>query len=60
MNISATFQGATVNIVNIDVDGSMCYIAFKDSSNNLKVARQWFSQDTATDNIIATNASIIS
>ena len=39
MNVSATFQGEAVNIVDIDTNGSSSYVTYVTSSNELKVKR---------------------
>ena len=39
MNISATYMGKIVNIVDIDVNGSSVCVVYKDTSNNLIVDR---------------------
>lgn len=52
MNISVTFNGETINIVNIQVNGTEIYITYVDSTGALKVTRAFFSRKD--DNAVAT------
>ena len=56
MNVATTMNGQSVNIVSIIPNGSQIYIAYKDSSNNLKVDTQYLS---GNGTIIGTSASIV-
>lgn len=57
MEISATFEGSAVTIVNVDVDGSTYYLTYKDSSDNLIVARRPFTTATNPTITVATSAT---
>ncbi len=41
MNISATLDGESVNIINVNNDGHVIYITYIDSSNNIKVIKKF-------------------
>lgn len=41
MNISATLDGESVNIINVNNDGHVIYITYIDSSNNIKVTKKF-------------------
>ena len=57
MNISAVDQsGNSINIVNVEGNGSQIYVTYTDSSNNLKIDRLYLS---GNGTIIGTAASII-
>ena len=60
MQVSATLQsnGETVTIVDIDVNGSSIYISYIDSSDNLKVIKDYLGYYGTSGCIIATNASV--
>lgn len=55
MNITATYKGNVVTIVNINVNGRMIYINYIDASNNLRVDSMIFD---ANNKIIATNCTV--
>lgn len=57
MNISATLDGESVNIINVNNDGHVIYITFVDSSSNIKVTKKFL--DVSDGSItIATGATI--
>lgn len=56
MNISATYNGEMVNIVDIDVNGHNIYVTYVDSMSNLKSSITYFG---GSPTIIATSATII-
>ena len=58
INLSATLNGESVTILDVDVNGHSCYIVYKDISDNLKVNRGYFNNSTSASNIIATNVII--
>jgi len=59
MEVSATLRsGETATIVDIDVNGCSIYISYIDSSNNLKVVRDFLNYTGTSGCIIATSASI--
>lgn len=57
MNISATFQGQTVNIIDIDVNGSAIYVTYLDGAGTIKKSLLYGTDETIS---IATCATIIS
>jgi len=57
MEISATYKGEAVTIVDIDANGSSVYVTYKDASNNLIVDRNAVAPTSATSLTIATSAT---
>jgi len=61
MNITATLNnGEAVNIVAINVNGSVIYISYVDASSNLKTTVEFLTSAGYIGTIIATGATIIS
>jgi len=58
MNVTATYKGASVTIVDIDVTGQSIYTSYIDASGNLKVDMDWL-QPGATPVTIATTAAAV-
>jgi hypothetical protein len=57
MEISATYKGEAVTIVDVDVNGSTGYVTFKDSGGTLIIDRFAMPTNTsATSAAIATGA----
>jgi len=57
MDISATYKGNTVNIVDIDVNGSTAYITYRTTGSELVVDRISFPTSSGvTSAVIATGA----
>jgi hypothetical protein len=54
MQVSATFEGEQVTIVDIDANGSTYYVTYITSAEDMKVSRRVYVDDTAT---IATSAT---
>jgi hypothetical protein len=60
MNIQCNYNGETVNIVNIDVNGSQIYVAYINASNNFLVSNENFSTSAGqTAVLLATSATIV-
>jgi hypothetical protein len=58
MEISATYKGNAVTIVDIDVNGSTGYVTYKTAGNDLVVDRFAFPTNTSTTSAtIATGAT---
>lgn len=57
MNITATYKGESVTIVDIDVNGSSIYVSYIDGSDILKVGKD-FIAGSETETTIATGATI--
>jgi len=45
MNVTATLDGESVTIVDIDVNGSQIYITYVDASSNLKTKIKYFEEN---------------
>ena len=62
MNISATMNGASVNIVNIIMDGSSLGIVYVDTSKNLNILKTYIPATSAAGIplVLGTSAGIIS
>lgn len=58
-SVSATIDGATVNVVEIQQNGSDVYIAYIDTSNNLKVTKKTRNYTTSAGTTIGTNATVV-
>lgn len=57
MNITATYKGESVTIVDIDVNGSSVYVSYIDANSVLKISQDFFNgQDDFTT--IANNVTI--
>jgi hypothetical protein len=57
MDITATYNGASVHIVDIDVEGDNCYITYVDGSSVLKVDKI-FLPANSTPYTVATGCTI--
>jgi len=57
MNVTATLDGDVVTIVDVDINGSDIYIAYVDSSNDVKVTKKLYPLGS-TGFIIATSATV--
>ena len=42
MNVSATYKGESVTIIDIDVNGSSIYVSYIDASSVLKISQDFF------------------
>ena len=57
MDISATYKGESVNIVDIDVNGSTAYITYRNAATELVVDRMAFPTSSGiTSAVIATGS----
>lgn len=57
MNISATYKGESVTIVDVDVNGGTIYVTYIDDSDVMKVSSDLFP-NTTTMVTIATSATV--
>lgn len=57
MQVSATFEGEAVTIVDVDVNGSSCYVTYITSADELKTSRKIFDVNN-NDFSIATSATV--
>jgi len=57
MDVSASFQGSIVRIVDMDVNGSDIYITYVDTSSNLKTTKILMSR-TSNITTVANNTTV--
>lgn len=57
MSVSATFEGAYVEILDVVPNGCDIYVLYKDSSNNIKIGKTLISRSSSST-IIATSATV--
>lgn len=57
MQVTATYHGEPVTIIAVMCNGCMIYVTYIDASNNVKVGKDFFSNDASTVTI-ATGASV--
>ena len=58
MNVTATYRGASVTIVDITVNGQSIYVSYIDGAGNLKVNIDWLQPGQAPVTI-ATGAAAV-
>jgi hypothetical protein len=59
MNVSATYDGSVVNIIDVDVDGTDIYISYIDASQNLKIGKKFLAPNqNQTPTLIATSVTV--
>jgi len=57
MNVTATFDGASVTIVEVGCDGGLIHVTYVDASGNLKVTKKFISVSSETYTV-ATGATV--
>ncbi len=57
MSVSATFEGAYVEILDIVPNGCDIYVIYKDSSNNIKIGKTLINRNSSSTTI-ATSATV--
>ena len=56
-NVSATFEGEAVTIIDVKANGSQYHVLYLDSSNEYNISRR--SITSGSDQVIATSASTL-
>ena len=58
MNVTATYKGQSVTIVDVDVNGSSIYVTYVDASNVMYVDKSMINPMASAATQIATGATV--